>query len=785
MRITTPLLTAVAATLSVIACEPRLSVTDGVAITDVTVVDVATGSLRQGMTVVIRGPHIVSVARNNQVDLGPEVDIVRGDGRFLIPGFWDMHVHTGGPPGQVLGIDFPLYVANGVTGIRLMSGDCADACAEAERFGATSLDSVRSWREAISTGRLVGPRILASSMLFDGPDPSFPASSYAISSPDEGRDRVREAAERGADFVKVYSSLPRDVYLAILDEAERVGIDVAGHVPFEVSITEAAQAGQRTIEHLSTREIAACSSDPDALHAAVGATAGQRSDVARAARRRRLIDDFEPGACRGLFDTLVSNGTWYVPTLVLNRFWNDPEGAFASDEGRTRFIDPDGALAAWWTGSESAVESMDEEEALWRRERFGRQLDFVAAAKRAGVGVLAGTDAWNPHVFAGFSIHDELHLFVEAGLSPLEALQTATLEPARYLGAADSMGLVRAGFLADLVLLERDPLLDISATNEIAAVVMGGRVFPRDALDRLLNQAETMAAGQESQVGEVGDSLPVLVWIDVDGLVDTVPAPPRDYTSPHVSPDGRQIAVMIAGEEPLRTWLVDVETGSLEPFTRSDVRSARPLWSPDGSWIYFQSDQGGDPDIWRQRTDPGSEPELVHHLEGRQTPISISADGSRLIFSASGDIGILDDLDGAVSARILVETPDLREWFPEISPDGRFFAYEVSEAGRYSIHVHEVDTGERVATVSAGDSAGVAFPKWSSDGRRLFYRAWGELGCPGATCWPTFSVDVALTPEFTLSPPRRLFEPPLPTKNLYAVSPADSRFLFVALPRER
>jgi hypothetical protein len=207
----------------------------------------------------------------------------------------------------------------------------------------------------------------------------------------------------------------------------------------------------------------------------------------------RALKTYDDAKAQSLFARFVKNGTWQCPTLTLLRmraFLNDPQ--FTSDD-RLKYI-PKSARAHWDPSFSDLVKAATPEDWAGIRAKFREDLKFVGRMHRAGVGIIAGTDVMNPYCFPGFSLHDELALLVEAGLSPLQALQASTKEAARFMGQLDRRGTIEPGKIADLVLLDRDPLADIHNTRSIRAVVLGGKLMPRAALDAMLTDAEASAA---------------------------------------------------------------------------------------------------------------------------------------------------------------------------------------------------------------------------------------------------------------------------------------------------
>lgn len=417
------------------------------AITDVAIVDVDAGVVRHGQTLLVAGDSIAEVGTAGAVTVPSSAQRLDGRGRFVVPGLWDMHTHAHRDGRERW--HYPAYLAHGVTGIR-DAGTYADSAAR------------RSPRRPDA----LAPTVWWGSPPLDGVPAVLPFG-VPIASPDEARAAARRFHAQGYDFLKVYDRLDPASYRALAAEAQALGIALEGHVPLRLSPREIALAGQRTIEHL-TLVLESCipgtlawvAADPSRDAMALLADGRLAASLAR----------YDASTCRALFDTLARAGVWQVPTLVQLR------GAFleASDpvtaDSRLRFV-PTSVREAWVSSRDDW--STAERRAGWAVYR--RQVALVGELHRAGVPLLAGTDASDePWVIPGASLHDELALFVEAGLSPLEAIRTATSAPARYRG--EKGPLLAPGRRADLVLLADDPTADISALRRIENVVLGGRL---------------------------------------------------------------------------------------------------------------------------------------------------------------------------------------------------------------------------------------------------------------------------------------------------------------------
>jgi imidazolonepropionase-like amidohydrolase len=427
-------------------------------LTHVTVIDVAGGLTSPDMTVVITDDRISDLGEAKKVSVPPGAKVLNATGKFLIPGLWDMHVHW------YTRDTFTLFTANGVTGIREMFGNS---------------DLLR-WRDETAKGSLPGPRMIVASPIIDGPEPVWP-NSISVRNEDEGRKAVRKVKQWGADFVKVYSLLPRDAYFGIADEAKRQGLTFVGHVPNSVSPSEASDAGQKSIEHL-TGIIIECSDKETELRNEI---AKAKSQGARARAHAEALETYNNQKAAQLFARFVKNETWQCPTLTVLR-----SSAYLGDEKfrndwRLKYISR--RIQQRWS---LRIANRNERDSADGKKVFQKELEIVGAMRKAGVPLLAGTDTGNPFCFPGFSLHEELALLVIAGLTPIEALRSATLGPAKFLGLDKTLGTIEQGKIADLVLLDANPLEDIRNTQRINAVVSKGRLFDRKALDKMLAQAE-------------------------------------------------------------------------------------------------------------------------------------------------------------------------------------------------------------------------------------------------------------------------------------------------------
>jgi imidazolonepropionase-like amidohydrolase len=441
----------------------------------VNVIDVNTGSIRRARDVLIRNGRIAEIAAHISARQGATQ--IEGQGKFLIPGLWDMHVHLAGlsaDPAWSRDL-LPLLVANGVTGVRDMGGN---------------LEVLRRWRKEITEKSILGPEIVAAGPMLDGEfdDPNV----WKTRNPQEARERVAELKARGADFVKVLSGLDRDTYFTAVAAAKENGLPLVGHVPLPVAPEEASNAGQKSIEHILYSGIAvACSRNPEELRRqwAAAMQAGALREIAKV--EDAAIADYSSSEANELWKTLVRNKTWVTPTLhstyssahLAELVKQDPAMAYLPK-----------SVAAKWTSEKLRLSLAPDKLEWWGRE-LHHQLKLVKEMHTAGVRILAGTDSLDPHNVPGASLPHELELLTQAGLTPLDALRVATSGPAEFFGRND-IGNIAVGNQADLVLLDGNPLENTANLHRIQALILAGRLVTRSELDTQLSRVKAQAAAR-------------------------------------------------------------------------------------------------------------------------------------------------------------------------------------------------------------------------------------------------------------------------------------------------
>lgn len=479
---------------------------------NVTVIDVAAGRALPKRDVLVKGDRIVDVTPTGRSSLPASARTIDGSGAFVIPGLWDMHAHLNiqlDPVRQQL----PLFTAFGVTGIRVMNTPMLTG----------ALAPFRDLQARIARGDLVGPRILSiGSWVMNGEAGVSNAMPgyYKARTEDEGRQLARQLKALGYDFIKVYNGVSREGYLGLTDEARTLGIPFAGHEPAAMSAIELSNAGQRSIEH-SRIFLLNCWPGADSMRR-------QLLTTPQTVRRQRMVDEYSPSACAEVFRTFAKNGTYITPTHVTRKM-----DAFADNEAyrfdsRMRYI-PARQQMAWYADANGMVAGDPSPAGRKAFMDFYRKgLELTTAAYRAGVPVMLGTDAGDSFVFPGASVHDELGELVKGGFTPAQALRTATLGGATFLGRTAEFGSVQAGGAADLVLLDANPLADIGNTRRIRTVIRGGRVFERAALDSMLASVEStirIDAQQALWIASVsGDTAAIMRALASGARIDSIDA---------------------------------------------------------------------------------------------------------------------------------------------------------------------------------------------------------------------------------------------------------------------
>lgn len=463
--------------------DADLEVSQGTVIQNVNVVNTRDGSIRGGMTVVFDSGGIRTVRAVSKLRISGSAQRVDGSGKYLVPGYLDMHTHAlnSADPATTT---WPLMIANGITGIREMSGSAATITRAAQ------LNADRT------AGRIDAPEVvqMAGDVL------------VGVATAAQGVALVQQQKAQGAGFVKLVSA-SRDATLAILAEARTQGLGVAGHLSTSMTAMEQSAAGWQAIEHLGggTGILLDCASNAAAIRQAilVGSVRPPFPPTftispllyqgANAPFYQQVHDGFSESTCQSVVSTLTANGSWHVPTMIRLRTMQTSDDAAWLSDPHLRYVDPT-LRALWQSLAQQYASTVSATDRASLAQYYDTQKQLLRLLKQGGAKMMAGTDLSGIWVIPGFSLHQEFRELTAAGLTPLEILQMTTLNGAEFLQRQASMGTVDEGKNADLVLLDADPIADAGNLEKIAAVVLRGKLFDRNALDRLKQGVADAAA---------------------------------------------------------------------------------------------------------------------------------------------------------------------------------------------------------------------------------------------------------------------------------------------------
>ena len=438
--------------------------TNSLAITSVTVINPGSHSILEEQTVLIEDKRIHFVGDSDAITPPKSVRHVDGTGKYLIPALWDMHTHWISDFAPQL--TMPLFIANGITNIRDLGGG-------------PGLEKKRQWREKILTGDILGPRIVGQANLF----------IRHLKNKNHAFELLSSVSFEEPDFVKVYNDVLPDPFFALLDEANRLNVTVLGHKPRSVSAVDASRAGYKSFEHARIFLFECYSGAPSLRQeyfARYANTEGVSKPIVTPRRLREMIDNHDATKCQRIMETMAKNGTWYVPTHITRKMDAFADNQIFRQDKRLRYIHFLQRML-WMMDADAVVNFNPSSEARQTYMDFYLEgLKLSKVAHQIGVQILAGSDANDTYSFPGMGLHDELEELTLAGLSPMEALKTATFGPAEYFGLANSYGSIEVGKIADMVLLDANPTEHISNTTKINQVIFEGAVYDKADLNDFL-----------------------------------------------------------------------------------------------------------------------------------------------------------------------------------------------------------------------------------------------------------------------------------------------------------
>ncbi len=476
-----------------VSCDSNnqnISIND-IVIEDVNIINVENGEILHNMTVFINGKLISLVEKSDNIRLPNSDKIIDGSGKYLIPGLWDMHTHLINEP-YARKVFYPLFITNGITGVRVMAADCFEPCDEPNM----TIAQHRGLQNEIKQGKLLGPKSILASYYING---SLSGVSTVLQprTEEHGRELANLLKEREVDFIKIYDELTPEAYYGISDESNKLKIDFAGHVPLSIKSSEASNSGQKSIEHCCDFNLfIECSGIEDTMRLKIIEMFRTKEEGNINALTSEMLEVFDSLKCQKIYENFKLNNTWFVPTLRMMEIvypdapnWKDDANIKYMPKGEYDYFakEWDSIIRNFWGPFDYKVEE--------------KRMTIVADMNDAGVGLLAGSDAGELGLIYGFSLHEELVSLQNAGLTPLEVLQTATINPAKYQNLTDSLGTVEQGKLADMVLLNANPLTDIKHTQNIEAVFTNGNYLNRKEIDSILLFVETYIKKENQPAG--------------------------------------------------------------------------------------------------------------------------------------------------------------------------------------------------------------------------------------------------------------------------------------------
>ena len=464
-------------TLCLFRCGPPESLFEGaVCIENITTVD-PTDGLRPNQTVIIKDGKIFKIAPTTEIKLSPKNQIVDGNGKYLMPGLWDSHIHFAYIE-ELAPRMFDLFLLYGITSVRDTGG---------------RIEFVKEWKNRALANPTDAPRVMIAGPLldgmpnvYDGSDPGHPALSVGSGSVEAVAKHIQRLDSIGVDFLKAYEMLTPDQFMMVMKLAKEKGLKVTGHVPLSMDVISASNAGLNSMEHMRNLELS-CASNADelllqrqvALAKSKNISGGDLRSSIHAAQRQLAVENYDERKANVIIDVLAKNQTWQIPTLALNT------GQTRLPYGQPEWLEsfeylPDTIRSQWKAALASAPSLTN-----FRMVYSKWLLDMAAKIHKAGIPMMAGTDTPIGFLTPGLSLHEELIVMVEAGLTPADAIRAATLNPAKYFNLENELGSIKEGMWADLLILSANPLGNIRNTQRIEGVVKQGKYYDQAALNEI------------------------------------------------------------------------------------------------------------------------------------------------------------------------------------------------------------------------------------------------------------------------------------------------------------
>lgn len=437
---------------------------DALCIENISIIDPING-LSTNQTIIIKNGKISQIISSKEINLSDQNTIIDGGGKFVIPGLWDAHVHYAYMENLAPYMN-DLFLKNGITSVRDTGG---------------KIEFLKKWKDLslkdpTNTPRVMiaGPLLDGSPNVYNGSDAAHPPLSVELKTVNDVTERIEELDSIGVNFLKAYEMLTPEQFKAATSLAQQKGLKVTGHVPLSMDVISASNAGLNSMEHLRNLEMSCASNWEDLLNTRLqmlssgGDESGAdlRSKI-HATQRIAAIDSSDRAQTAKVLGVLAKNQTWQIPTMALyETIGNRPVASFNTL--------PEEIFKDWKSKYDLYTKAPSNPDRL----KYSQwQADMINQVHKAGIGIMAGTDTPIGLLVPGRSLHDELRLLVSSGLTPLEAIKTATYNPAKYFNLENELGSVQENMWADLIILDKNPLDDITNTLNINTVIKQGVVF--------------------------------------------------------------------------------------------------------------------------------------------------------------------------------------------------------------------------------------------------------------------------------------------------------------------
>ena len=452
---------------------------NAICIENISTIDPVVG-LRENQTVIVKDGKILKVANTSELSLSPSNRIIDGSGKYLIPGLWDAHVHFAYIE-ELAPSMFDLFLTHGITSVRDTGG---------------KVDFVKAWKDKAIANPTDAPRVMMAGPLldgepnvYDGSDAGHPELSVGLDSVGDVEEQIALLLTKDVDLLKAYEMLTPEQFKKICELGKANNLKITGHVPLSMDVISASNAGLNSMEHMRNLEISCASNSEELfkqrqklLKNMNNLTGANLRSSIHTAQRETAVNNYDDDKANKVLANLKKNNTWQIPTLALNTFSSGKH--YAKSEFQESFTYLPDTIGKYWMESIERVKSMEPSE--FRKQYDQWNYMMISKIHKAGIEIMAGTDTPIAFLTPGLSLHEELADLVKAGLSPIDALKTATVNPAQYFNLEDELGSIKENMWADLVILNANPLEDIHNTKNIDAIFKQGKHYSRENLDAVL-----------------------------------------------------------------------------------------------------------------------------------------------------------------------------------------------------------------------------------------------------------------------------------------------------------